>query len=146
MTRCNFCGGNILQTEVIGARSRIETVEQCILCGREAHRAEFTPLPRVAGVCCESRNGGRGGRTMNDRPEKSARMARERLRLRNQVVSIIIARPGLRRPDLARELGYSERQTTTILADLRANPPTVTIAARIVRRSGYRLDPTEVAR
>lgn len=82
---------------------------------------------------------------MSNRPEYSARMALERLKLRNQVVSIIIARPGLRRPDLARELGYSERQTTTILADLRANPPTITVAARIVRRCGYRLDAIGVA-
>ena len=83
--------------------------------------------------------------TTNLRPEYSGRMAAERLRLRNHVVSVIIAKPGLRRTELARELGYSERHTTTILADLRANPPTVTVEARIVRRSGYRLDAIGVA-
>lgn len=49
MTRCPHCGGNVLTTEVVGTHSIIETIEQCILCGRETYRPESIPLPRVAG-------------------------------------------------------------------------------------------------
>ena len=49
MIRCFHCGGAVLQTDVLGPQSRIETVEQCLLCGREVYRPEFSPLPKVAG-------------------------------------------------------------------------------------------------